>query len=199
MRKQNHLDWKKDENHFNKLEIHQPRELLKYILFLLSYSKITSIYLFIAFRCIVGLLLLSESCYYSSNASSALTSDAEPNRSYTCIVKWLAYDQLFCFNFSLQYINNKLTLHIIHVSSLEQPKITEKNYNREMLYRYEFKVETSEDDGVNFLVIQFNKDLKTFKFVQKIQLTRLYIDYCQNVIIDPAPTNVTDLTMTSVV
>ncbi|CAL5986780.1 Conserved_hypothetical protein [Hexamita inflata] len=77
----------------------------------------------------------------------------------------------------------------------EQTKITEKNYNREMLYRYEFKVETSEDDGVDFLVIQFNKDLKTFKFVQKIQLTRLYIDYCQNVIIDPAPTNVTDLTI----
>ncbi|CAL6022225.1 Hypothetical_protein [Hexamita inflata] len=36
MRKQNHLDWKKGENHFNQLEIHQPRELLKYILFLLS-------------------------------------------------------------------------------------------------------------------------------------------------------------------
>ncbi|CAL5970107.1 Hypothetical_protein [Hexamita inflata] len=31
--------------------------------FLLGYSKITSIYLFIAFGCIVGLLLLSESCY----------------------------------------------------------------------------------------------------------------------------------------
>ncbi|CAL5972570.1 Hypothetical_protein [Hexamita inflata] len=65
MRKQNHLDWKKDENHFSQLEIHQPQELLKYILFLLGYGKITSIYLYIAFRCIVGLLLLSESCYYN--------------------------------------------------------------------------------------------------------------------------------------
>ncbi|CAL6048667.1 Hypothetical_protein [Hexamita inflata] len=50
MRKQNHLDWKKDENHFNQLEIHQPQELLKYILFLLGYGKITSIYLYIAFE-----------------------------------------------------------------------------------------------------------------------------------------------------
>ncbi|CAL6113783.1 Hypothetical_protein [Hexamita inflata] len=41
MRKQNHLDWKKDENHFNQLENHQPQELLKYILFLLGYGKIT--------------------------------------------------------------------------------------------------------------------------------------------------------------
>ncbi|CAL5978923.1 Hypothetical_protein [Hexamita inflata] len=38
----------KDQNHFNKLEIHQPQVLLKYILFQLGYSKITSIYLFIA-------------------------------------------------------------------------------------------------------------------------------------------------------
>ncbi|CAL5975832.1 Hypothetical_protein [Hexamita inflata] len=34
----------KDENHFNKLEDYQPQELLKYILFLLGYSKIPNIY-----------------------------------------------------------------------------------------------------------------------------------------------------------
>ncbi|CAL6077044.1 leucine-rich_repeat domain-containing protein [Hexamita inflata] len=80
-------------------------------------------------------------------------------------------------------------------SFFRQSNITEQNYERQMLYRYEYKIETQEEDGVQYLVIQFNKDLKTFKFVEKLKFTRLYIDFCNNVVIDPAPNNVTDLTI----
>ncbi|CAL6084788.1 leucine-rich_repeat domain-containing protein [Hexamita inflata] len=76
-----------------------------------------------------------------------------------------------------------------------QSNINEQNYESQMLYRYEYKIETQEEDGVQYLVIQFNKDLKTFKFVEKLKFTRLYIDFCYNVVINPAPNNVTDLTI----
>ncbi|CAL5993323.1 Conserved_hypothetical protein [Hexamita inflata] len=67
-----------------------------------------------------------------------------------------------------------------------------------MIQKYLAEVQEHKDSGKNnfrYLVIQNEQQLKSIQFAEELQIIELYIDNCSCVQIDPAPKNITDLTL----